>query len=103
MFSSRDHFAMGSGGHFALYLDADLLHGSSGPSDTHLGMRAYAGHRSRNSSSSRRMATAAMEEEVEVMKRWISLTPLQMQQQQRRLQRLVVHPHHRNKGAAARG
>ena len=65
---------------------------------THLGMRAYAGHRSRKSSSSRRMATAAMVVEVEVMKRWISLTPLQMQQQQRRLQRLIVHPHHRNKG-----
>ena len=34
MFSSRDHLAMGSGGHFGLYLDAELLHGSSGPSDT---------------------------------------------------------------------
>ena len=25
---------MGSGGHFGLYLDSELLHGSSGPSDT---------------------------------------------------------------------
>ena len=34
MLSARDHLAMGSGGHFGLYLDADLLHGSSGPSAT---------------------------------------------------------------------
>lgn len=34
MFSARDHLAMGSGGHFGLYLDSDLLHGSSGPSET---------------------------------------------------------------------
>lgn len=34
MFSSRDHLAMGSGGHFGLFLDADLLHGSSGPCET---------------------------------------------------------------------
>ena len=34
MFSHRDHLAMGSGGHFGLWLDAELLHGTSGPSDT---------------------------------------------------------------------
>ena len=34
MFSSREHMAMGSGGHFGLFLDADLLHGSSGPCET---------------------------------------------------------------------
>ena len=34
MFSSRDHLAVGSGGHFGLYLDAELLHGSSGPCET---------------------------------------------------------------------
>ena len=34
MLSSRDHLALGSGGHFGLYLDAELLHGSSGPSET---------------------------------------------------------------------
>ena len=34
MLSDRDHLALGSGGHFGLWLDADLLHGSSGPSAT---------------------------------------------------------------------
>ena len=34
MLSHRDHLAMGSGGHFGLWLDAELLHGSSGPSET---------------------------------------------------------------------
>lgn len=34
MFSHRDHLAIGSGGHFGLWLDSDLLHGSSGPSAT---------------------------------------------------------------------
>lgn len=34
MFSDRDHLAVGSGGHFALWLDAELLHGSSGGSMT---------------------------------------------------------------------
>ena len=34
MFSHRDHLAIGSGGHFGLYLDAELLHGSSGPCET---------------------------------------------------------------------
>jgi len=34
MFSHRDHLAMGSGGHFGLWLDAELLHGTSGPSAT---------------------------------------------------------------------
>ena len=34
MFSHRDHLAIGSGGHFGLWLDAELLHGSSGPSAT---------------------------------------------------------------------
>ena len=32
--SHGDHLAMGSGGHFGLYLDSELLHGSSGPSET---------------------------------------------------------------------
>ena len=34
MFSHRDHFAVGSGGHFGLWLDSELLHGTSGPSAT---------------------------------------------------------------------
>ena len=34
MFSAKDHLAVGSGGHFALWLDAELLHGSSGGSMT---------------------------------------------------------------------
>ena len=34
MFSDRDHLAVGSGGHFGLWLDAELLHGTSGPSAT---------------------------------------------------------------------
>ena len=34
MISAKDHLAVGSGGHFALWLDAELLHGSSGPSKT---------------------------------------------------------------------
>eukprot|EP00908_Phaeocystis_cordata_P007114 Transcript_17762.p7 GENE.Transcript_17762~~Transcript_17762.p7 ORF type:complete len:84 (+),score=10.83 Transcript_17762:860-1111(+) len=34
MFSAKDHFAVGSGGHFALWLDSELLHGSSGTSHT---------------------------------------------------------------------
>ena len=33
-FSAREHLAVGSGGHFALWLDAELLHGSSGTSET---------------------------------------------------------------------
>lgn len=32
--SAKDHLALGSGGHFALWLDSELLHGSSGPSQT---------------------------------------------------------------------
>ena len=32
--SAKDHLAVGSGGHFALWLDSELLHGSSGPSQT---------------------------------------------------------------------
>ena len=34
MISAKDHLAVGSGGHFALWLDSELLHGSSGPSKT---------------------------------------------------------------------
>jgi len=34
MFSDREYLAMGSGGHFGVWLDAELLHGSSGSSAT---------------------------------------------------------------------
>ncbi|EOD11827.1 oxidation resistance protein [Emiliania huxleyi CCMP1516] len=33
--SHREHLALGSGGHFGLWIDADLRHGSSGASDTY--------------------------------------------------------------------
>ena len=34
MFSDREHLAIGSGGHFGVWLDSELLHGSSGPCAT---------------------------------------------------------------------
>lgn len=34
LLSSKDYLAMGSGGHFGLWIDSELLHGSSGPSAT---------------------------------------------------------------------
>ena len=34
LFSHKDHLAMGSGGRFGLWVDSELLHGSSGPSET---------------------------------------------------------------------
>jgi len=34
MLSHRDHLAVGSGGQFGIFLDAELLHGSSGPCQT---------------------------------------------------------------------
>ncbi len=35
VFSQKDHLAMGSGGRFGLWVDSELLHGSSGPSETY--------------------------------------------------------------------
>ena len=34
MFSTAQSLGVGGGGHFALFLDGDLLHGTSGSSDT---------------------------------------------------------------------